>query len=153
MPVVERPSVVPVTPVLVPPPIPPETLVLVLLSTPCVLEALAPVLGPTLAPMVELVPDTLLVVFVPGAVVFEALELVTMLALVVPLEVGVDVTVAGDPVELASGSSGVLEHAVSANQPNTVGNERIENAIFVDDSCKLLGKWSAPIGRGNTSLP
>jgi len=132
LPVVE---VAPVTLLVVPLPLPVETARLVLPPTPSVLETLVELLAPAPVPVLEL-----LVVFAARAVVFEALELATMLALVVPLEVGVDVTVAGDPVGLASGSSGVLEHAVSANQPNTVGNERIENAILVDDSCKLLGK-------------
>jgi hypothetical protein len=140
LPVVETPSVVPVTLVLVPPPLPAETDRLVLPPPPTALEVLAPVLDAALAPLIVLVPDTVLVVVIPATVVFEALELATMFALVVPLEVGVDVPAAGDPSESTSGSTAVLEHAVSANQHNPPKKERIDSAILVEDSCKLLGE-------------
>jgi len=136
LPVVE---VAPLTLLVVPLPLPEETARFVLPPTPAVLET--PVeLAPAPAPVTE--P---LVVFAPWAPVFEALELVTMLGLVVPLEVGVDVLVASTPTGSAAGSAVVLEHALSANKHKPVGNERIEIGILVDDSCKLLGKASAPI--------
>ena len=122
LPVVE---VAPVTLLVVPLPLPVETARLVLPPTPSVLETLVELLAPAPVPVLEL-----LVVFAARAVVFEALELATMLALVVPLEVGVDVLVLGNPSGSGSGLLRVLEHAVSANQHNPMGNERIENDIF-----------------------